>query len=291
MMFPAQLVSRRAPRWMWRLVLLVTNALAAASPGPATEPARFVLADTGPDWQSAPAHRSVAPNLTVDQIISQENRQARILILSSPATAPVEEPLADYARRLKRILAPGAGENFLDAPAEHFGRTGHELHFRLARDGQFFFCELFVYTEESLRRGILGAATASAAAPYSLLARLHPDAPDVITLAPLKVKQDSSTGFPISFRIIANRETRRVAHLLVSEADLPGSPPEIHLDDEIVAIDDRRAQEFDSVMKRDSELGRIFFNRHAGDEVKLDLISARTKESYSVTLRIPSGLR
>ncbi len=244
----------------------------------------FSLNDAGPDWQSTAAHRLAGPHLFIDRILRQENGQGRILVVSSSA----DGSLADFAHRVKLIFAHDAGENLLDGSAAHFGHPGHELHFRLARDGSVFFCELFVFEDDTVRRGLLCAATTAAAPPYTLLSRLYRKDTEVLTLAPYKIKQDAATSFPISFRVLGNRETRRVTHLLVTDADLPDSDPDLHADDEIVAIDGRPSQQFDSVMARESELGRIFLNRQPGDEVRLDLISARTKKPFTVTLRVAS---
>lgn len=281
---------RRLPviRFLSRLLLV----LAASAVPPALragEPVAFTLRDAGTDWQSFTVHQSAAAQITIDQVMNQINDQARIIVLSSPAPGTGTESLPEYAHRLKRLFARDAGADLLDAAAECLGYAGHELHFRLSREAQVFFCELFVFSDGAFRRGILCASTTAAAPPYTLLARLqrHLAAADAVALAPYKVTQDAVTGFPISFRIVANRETRRVLHLFVSEApEQPGVGTKIHIEDEIVAIDGRASQEFDASMTHDSELGRVFLNRAAGDKVQLELISAKTKERFTVTLQV-----
>lgn len=275
-------------------------------------PSTLVLADpAGAKWQAAVVHRLVTPEVFVEQTLERVDGLARIVLVRAPSALPAgalppPDLAASFAETVKKRLAAGSGPVLADTAVRRLGRDGREQRFTLVRDGRTYACELFVFADGAVECGILCAQVAEGAPPpiplLECLQVLEAPPPGVVALAPFKVNGDAITSFPISLRIIGDRRLRRVIHLLVTDAlrverDFGGGPSRdfdeespIEVGDEIVTIDGRPATDFASAMGRDTELGRIFLNRHPGDEVRLQLVSARTHRPYDTTLRVPELL-
>lgn len=149
-----------------------------------------------------------------------------------------------------------------------------------------------MFVENRVQWGVLCATPQVLAGTHaSLLDLLHKEATPpggLVELPTLRIRGDAMTDFPISFQILAHPGVRRVAKIIITQTnvDFGSARNSIEVGDEIVAIDGRASGEFDSALNKNSELGHIFLNRSSGDEVTLDLVSAKTHENYSATLHV-----
>src|SRR5665213_2348202 len=83
--------------------------------GSNTEP--FSLVDHGNKWRSVSMHRSVPPNLTLDQAFQRDGGIERIIVLSSPASNDDSGSLSLFAAQVKGAVAASSSSNILDQEA------------------------------------------------------------------------------------------------------------------------------------------------------------------------------
>jgi len=252
----------------------------------------FTLDDPASQWKSVSIQRTLANHIALEQVLTRVGGPDRFIIYRSDEAPGAPDSLETFAQLLRSALAEKHDTEIPTKESTRLGFRGRDLQFAMVTDHGAFDCELFVFADHQIRWGVL-YATAKGAPPspspvFDLLRKEPPPPPGVVELPPLRVAGAAVSDFPISFKVIGRAGTHLVQSIVVTEvpdAKVP-TPTQIEVGDEIVAIDGRPSQEFGTGVGKDSELGRIFLNRHSGDEVKLALVSARTHQPYSVTLRI-----
>ena len=107
-----------------------------------------------------------------------------------------------------------------------------------------------------------------------------------VPLPMILVEAKPLTSFGLSLQMVAVRQTRQVLRMFVrevvpqSEADYGGLQPGT----EILSINGRAVDTFVAGFTAESELGKLFVNRHRGDRVLLLVRPPGETDSRSVTL-------
>ena len=124
-----------------------------------------------------------------------------------------------------------------------------------------------------------------------LSAKEKPPAPangQVIALEPFKVQGTAASNFGIDIRILVDVRTKKVFKIVITRVaeDSDASDLGLQVGDEIVKIDGLLVQGMDPKIDTTSQIGRIFLNRHPGDQLKLEVITRRPQK---ITLRALKG--
>ena len=124
-----------------------------------------------------------------------------------------------------------------------------------------------------------------------LCAKDKPPAPSdgkVFILEPFKVKGTAASNFAIDIRILVDAGTSKIFKILITRVvdDSDAAELGLQVGDEIVKIDGVPVEGMDSKVDVASQIGRIFLNRHPGDQLKLEVLTRRTQK---VTLRAQPG--
>jgi S1-C subfamily serine protease len=120
-----------------------------------------------------------------------------------------------------------------------------------------------------------------------LSAKEKPTAPadgKVLELEPFKVKGTAASNFAIDIRILVDAGSGKVFKIVVTRVaeDSDASDLGLQVGDEIVSINGLPVAGMDSKVDLNSQIGRLFLNRHPGDSLKLEIMTRRTQK---VTLR------
>jgi hypothetical protein len=248
-------------------------------------------------WRPEAVRAEVAPGITFEAVVTHVGAPDRLILFSSRKTDDQPGSLAAFAQRLKNSFTAFHCADLTEMDSTRMGFAGRDLRFELANATLALDCELFVFAGEESWWGVLYAkprnAPMTAEAAFSLLHKNAPQPPDVVALAPVRVKGIPVSDFPISLEIIRNPAGDRVAEIVVS--DVPaGSATEqagVRVGDAIVAIDGRKTGDFAAGLGKDDELGRIFLNRTPGETVRLEIQPADSRKPFSVTLRAQARYR
>lgn len=89
--------------------------------GSITEP--FSIVDHGNKWRSVSMHRSVPPNLTLDQVFQRDGGIERIVVLSSSASSDDFGSLSQFAAQVKGAVAVSSSSNILDLEVTRMGHA------------------------------------------------------------------------------------------------------------------------------------------------------------------------
>jgi len=131
-----------------------------------------------------------------------------------------------------------------------------------------------------------GVAPAPAAARHPGPWNPTADAGAPVPLPAIVVQAKPVTSFGLSLELIAVRETKQILRVFVrevvpnSEADYNG----LHPGTEILSIDGRAVDTFIVRFDAESDLGRLFVNRHRGDRVRLFIRSPGDAAGHNVEL-------
>jgi hypothetical protein len=253
----------------------------------------FALVDPAGNWRTVQLERPVSGGVEFEEAIVHVGHNDRFLVLSRDPSASPPLSLEEFAAVLHSAFSTETGPPARGKHTTFVGFSGLDLHFPMTTDKGAFACELFVFADHDTLWGVLYSRLPADPAPpspvFSLLQPRTHASPGTFELPPFHVMGRAVCSFPISFRVFGQPRTHLVDRLLVSEVlgdDRFSSA--IEVGDEIVAIDGRPSREFNDRVERDSELGRLFLNRHTGETIDLDLVSAKTHQRYSVTLRAGS---
>ena len=244
------------------------------------------------EWKPTVVQKEVAPGVTLEAIITHVGAPDRLIVMSSPKTDDQPAALAAFAHRLKGAFTAYRSANLTERNADNLGYSGHALRFQLANARETLDCELFAFADGPLWWAVLYARPsnppAGAAAVRNRLAILEKKSSGVVTMAPFRVKNIPVSSFPLDLEITRNAAGDRVAGIVVTGV-AAGSLAEqagIHAGDAIVAINGRKAEEFAAGVDKDSEIGRIFLNRSAGESVQLEIRPLNPGEPITVTLAV-----
>jgi predicted metalloprotease with PDZ domain len=111
-----------------------------------------------------------------------------------------------------------------------------------------------------------------------------PAAEKPVLLTPYAVKDDPVNSYAFDVRILADKATRKISHLIITRVPV-GSDAEregLEVGDEIIQINGTKVTEMEARVDPDSLLGRAMVNRSPGTELDLEVIVHRQR---SVTLR------
>ncbi len=246
-------------------------------------------------WKVSTVRKAVGPDITFEAVVAHVAGAERMIIMSAPLGEGPAESLSEFGQGLKAAFSGfRSSSEAVEKEDKQFGYAGRTLTFDLVKAEKTMDVELFVFVDGKTRWGVLHSVERSAAgvrvspAAFSLLQKKAPQTAGVVTLEPFRVKDDAVGSFPISFSV--ERVGNRVKEILVTKV-IEGSSTErmgVRVGDKIVKIDGRKTEDFAGGTGKDSEIGRIFLNREAGDMVKLDLISAADGKPYTATLRVSS---
>jgi hypothetical protein len=253
----------------------------------------FTLVDPASQWKSVSVQQSVAANVGSDKMPSRVCGPDRFINLCSNQAPGEPDSLKEFAPLLRTAPATEYGDKVSESEATHRGFRGRDLQFAVVTDHGAFDCELFGFADRQIRWGVLYAkAKGAPPAPspvFNLLRKKSPAPLGGVERTPLRVTDNAVSDFPIRFKVIGRTDTHLVQSIVATEVPEAkiASQVKIEVGDEIAAIDGRPSQEFGMWVEKDSELGRIVIDRNPGDEAKLDLVSAKTRQPYFVTLREP----
>ena len=267
--------------------MLAATILTLAGTAAAAEPALPVrLSDADPHWRLAESPRTVGPDLTLAAIATHAGAADRLLFLRAPEAVAADAFVHAITAAFSHFTCSGLQAQ----DAKCAGFVGRDWRFALANARGRLDCELFVFTDDRQRWGILYSRPRetpdASAAVFGLLLPQAPPPPDTVALQPVRIRNTPLTTFPISLRVASSAIDARVATITITAVprDSEAEDKGIRVGDAIVAIDGRPVAEFPAGVAKDDPLGRIFMNRRPGDKVTLELRSPGDEKTYTVTL-------
>jgi len=277
--------------WPWVRSLVFPIALWIGGAGVSRAALPFEIDTQDGQWKPALVNRTVAPGITFEMVVSHVSGKERLIILSSPEA----DSLSAFARRLKdSFTGYRSTANPVETAADKIGYHGRTLTFDMVNEKSAYDCELFVFAADQKWWGVLhsrqkGAPVASRSA-FDLLKQDGPRPAEVVGLDPIRVKESPLSAFPISFDVVRSRDSNRVLEIIVTDVRSPSQAERdgIKVGDRIVSVNGRKTTDFAVGVGKNSELGQIFLNRHPGDQVDLELLSAGSTKPFAVALKVPS---
>lgn len=252
----------------------------------------FTAIDTDGQWRPVVVQQEMAPGITCELIVSHQGAPDRLIVLSAPRTAHDEGVLSAFAHRIKDAFSAYRSTVQSEFETVRLDFSGVEMHFQLEGEANALDCELFVFADELAWWGVLYSrprgSPSRATAAFNVLHRNAPVRADVVAMAPLRVRSNPVSNFPLSFEITRTESGERVASMVVTEVFGESRRMGIRVGDAILSVDGRRTDEFSAGVGKESELGRIFLNRRPGDEVVLEILRPGADKPRRVTLRAPA---
>ncbi len=111
-----------------------------------------------------------------------------------------------------------------------------------------------------------------------------PDTDEIVTLDPFKVHGTAISSYALDLRIVVSSVTKKIISIVITRVEENSDAAALGLQpgDEIMKVDGISVRDMDSKVNRDSQLGRLFLNRRAGEPLKLEVITHRPQQ---ITLR------
>lgn len=239
--------------------------------------------------------KAQADGLRVEQVLAHVGTPDRLVVFSAPRSEDQADGVRALAHRLQGLFVNYRCTDLTEQAEKKFGYAGWDLRFELRNDKQDLECELFAFAGLTNRWGVLHVRPRGAPVlPTPVFGVLHQRAappPGVVAMAPLRVHRDPLTTFPIGLGIKEDPFSGRISAIVVKFVPR-GSPTEsdgVQVGDIVLAIDGRKTADFSGGIGRGSALGRIFLDRNPGDTVTLKLRHPGARDTYTVTLHVPSG--
>jgi hypothetical protein len=267
----------------------------------------FTIENPDGDWKTSAVNRDLAQNIKLEAVIIHSTEKVRFIVVSSPPTGEAVEAPAAFAVRIRESFSTAKISPVPERDETDFGYPGHVTHFEVQEAGETYACVLFTFTLEKSSWGVLYISPKDAPAhpgsPFKILHKAALVPVDVVGMPAFKVKEDAVTGFPISLGFSRDPKTGRITKIVVTEVPSSSSTERagVLVGDEVLSVDGRKSQDFPVGVTKNSELGKIFLNRRAGDKVKLEIVTpnpeppagspepAEPPKSRIVTLFVPQS--